>query len=93
MSQERGSRSEPWHREPTADEARIAVHIAAAVGGYLSQRISDCSETRALATVQTVCKASDHDRSKFDEVVGSRLGREIATYVYEHNLRKASGPQ
>jgi hypothetical protein len=30
---------------------------------------------------------------RFDQAVGSRLGREIATYVYKHNLRKAHGPK
>ena len=30
---------------------------------------------------------------RFDQVAGNRLGREIATYVYKHNLRKANGPQ
>ena len=30
---------------------------------------------------------------RFDQEVGGRLGREIATYVYKHNLRKANGPE
>ncbi len=30
---------------------------------------------------------------RFDQVAGSRLGREIATYVYKHNLRKANGQE
>jgi hypothetical protein len=30
---------------------------------------------------------------RFDQVAGNRLGREIATYVYKHNLRKANGPK
>jgi hypothetical protein len=29
---------------------------------------------------------------RFDQVEGGRLGREVATYVYKHNLRKVSGP-
>jgi hypothetical protein len=30
---------------------------------------------------------------RFDQVAGNRLGREIATYVYKNNLRKANGPK
>jgi hypothetical protein len=29
---------------------------------------------------------------RFDQVTGTKLGREIATYVYKNNLRKANGP-
>ena len=29
----------------------------------------------------------------FDQVAGNRLGRELATYVYKQNLRKANGPE
>jgi hypothetical protein len=30
---------------------------------------------------------------RFDQVAGNQLGRDIATYVYKHNLRKANGSQ
>jgi hypothetical protein len=30
---------------------------------------------------------------RFDQVAGNQLGRDIATYVYKHNLRKTSGSQ
>ena len=30
---------------------------------------------------------------RFDQVAGNRLGRDVATYVYKHNLRKANGPE
>jgi hypothetical protein len=30
---------------------------------------------------------------RFDQVAGSRLGREIGTYVYKHNLRRANSPE
>jgi hypothetical protein len=30
---------------------------------------------------------------RFDQVAGNVLGREVATSVYKHNLRKANGPE
>jgi hypothetical protein len=30
---------------------------------------------------------------RFDQVTGGRLGREVGTYVYKHNLRKANSPE
>ena len=30
---------------------------------------------------------------RFDQVAGTRLGRDIATYLYKHNLRKATGTE
>lgn len=30
---------------------------------------------------------------RFDQEAGSRLGREVATYVYKHNLRRVNGPK
>lgn len=30
---------------------------------------------------------------RFDQEAGNQLGRDIATYVYKHNLRKANGPE
>jgi hypothetical protein len=30
---------------------------------------------------------------RFEQVEGGRMGREVATYVYKHNLRKAGAPE
>jgi hypothetical protein len=51
------------------------------------------------STFNEVCDDVDDARVfggihyRFDQVAGNRLGREIATYVYKHNLRKANGPE
>jgi len=51
------------------------------------------------STFNEVCDDVDDARVfggihyRFDQVAGNRLGREIATYVYKHNLRKANGPK
>ena len=51
------------------------------------------------STFNQICDDVDDTRVyggihfRFDQVVGSRLGREMATYVYKHNLRKANGKE
>jgi len=51
------------------------------------------------STFNEVCDDVDDARVfggihyRFDQVAGSRLGREIATSVYKNNLRKAKNPK
>lgn len=55
--------------------------------------------TFTYTTFNQICDDVDDARVyggihfRFDQVSGNRLGREIATYVYKHNLRKANGPE
>lgn len=50
-------------------------------------------------TLKDICQDIDDARVyggihfRFDQVAGSRLGRDVATYVYKHNLRPVHNPE
>jgi len=67
--------------------------------GSPCMRAARCGDGVVQVTINEVCDDVDDARVfggihyRFDQVAGNRLGREIATYVYKHNLRKANGPK
>jgi hypothetical protein len=86
------------HASGTNSGLEILRRVYGAAGHWLSLPHHTLAMTMSYTSLEQISDDVDDARVyggihyRFDQEAGGRLGREVATYVYKHNLRKTNTP-